>query len=189
MPDPDVTRWLLELRTDRDAALRGLLPIVYAELRAIARRRLGSRSGDATLGTTELVHEAFVKLFDGNRLEVHDRHHFFAVAAMAMRQIVIDHARRRRAARRGGGVAPLSLDRIELPVHDRAEELLSLDEALRRLESLDARLARVVELRFFGGLSVEETAEVLDVDPRTVKRDWRKARAVLHRALAGEGPA
>jgi RNA polymerase sigma factor (TIGR02999 family) len=149
----------------------------------MAHRALGPSGRDAILNTTALVHEAFLRLPGQSGLSLQDRRHFFSVAAIAMRQIVIDHARRRTALKRGGGVRHVDLEDTELAVDDRAEELLALDGALSRLSQLDERLGRVVELRVFGGLSVEETAEVLDVDPRTVKRDWRKARAILYAAL------
>lgn len=183
----EITHLLHELRGGRREALDQLLPLVYGELRSLARRRLGG-AGPATLGTTELVHEVFLKLFDREALSLNDRRHFFAVVAVAMRQIVVDHARRRAAHKRGGGLRRLDLEDADLAVDDHAEEILSLDEALVRLKDVDERLARVVELRFFAGLTVEETAEVLEVDPRTVKRDWRKARMLLLESLGG-GPA
>ena len=184
MAPDDITELLVSLRNGRREALNELFPLVYEELRLLARRRLSYRSG-GTLGTTALVHEAYLKLFDHARLTLNDRKHFFALAAKAMRQILVDHARRRGARKRGGDLHRVDLDAAEVPVDDRASELLALDDALRHLADLDDRLGRVVELRFFGGLTVEETAEVLDVDPRTVKRDWRKARALLYQALGG----
>lgn len=184
--DPgEVTRLILAMRAGRDGALRELFPLVYDELRRIARHRRPAGPG-ATVSTTELVHEAYLRLFDQTHLDFNDRRHFFAVAAMAMRQIVVDRARRRSALKRGGGAVRVDLDDAPLASHDAVEDILSLDEALRRLEEMDPRLARVVELRFFGGLSVEETAEVIGLDPRTVKRDWRKARALLQAMLGGE---
>jgi RNA polymerase sigma factor (TIGR02999 family) len=180
-PD-DITQLLVSLREGRREALNDLFPLVYEELRLLARRRLPSGTVQ-TLGTTALVHEAYLKLFDHTRLTVHDRKHFFALAAKAMRQIVIDHARRKSALKRGGDLRRLDLEDSEIAMDDRAPDLLALDEALSHLAHLDERLARVVELRFFGGLTVEETADVLAIDARTVKRDWRKARAVLHREL------
>lgn len=183
MADLEITERLLAARRGDEGALDALLPVIYDSLRAMAHHRLGTRSADRTLDTTSLVHEAYLKLFDPARLDVRDRRHFFAVASIAMRQIVIDHARRRSAARRGGGAVHLPLDEERIAVDRDAELLLSLDEALARLASVSERLARVVELRFFAGLSVEEVADVLDVDARTVKRDWRKARALLHEAL------
>jgi len=179
----DITQLLIAAREGRDGALDRLLPSVYEHLRAIARHRMASQTPGGTLSTTALVHEVYLKLFDRNRLEFQDRRHFFAVAARAMRQIVVDHARRRRAQKRGGGVKPLPIDDLGFVADERIDDWLSLDEALSRLKELDGRLASVVELRFFGGLSVEEVADVLEVDPRTIKRDWRKARALLYRTL------
>ena len=183
MSSEEITRLLVSIRGGDRGALNALLPLVYRELHGMAHRALGPGSQDATLNTTALVHEAFLRLHDQAGLSLQDRKHFFSVAAIAMRQIVIDHARRRAARKRGGGVRPISLEDVDVPVDDGAEELLALDDALSRLSTLDERMGRVVELRFFGGLSVEEAAEVLDVDPRTVKRDWRKARAILYAAL------
>jgi len=189
MNSPDITLLLLSLRDGNREALEELVPLVYQELRRMARRRLGSRSPAETLGTTALVHEAYVKLFDQTRLGWEDRRHFFAVASRVMRQIVVDHARRRNAVKRGGGQRPMDLDAAGISLDGQAEHILALDEALEALGRLDARLAEVVELRFFGGLSVEESAEVLSVHPRTVKRDWRRARAHLYRSLSGTDPA
>jgi RNA polymerase sigma factor (TIGR02999 family) len=183
MTSGDITQLLLDIRTGRSDARDRLLGEVYEQLRGMAHRRL--TGGAQTLSTTDLVHEVYLKLFDRSRLEISDRRHFFAVAAMAMRQIVIDHARRRQARKRGGGLQRLDLESPDVSVEDHTEELLSLDVALRRLSEMDERLGRVVELRFFGGFTVEETAEVLDVDPRTIKRDWRKARALLYSELGG----
>jgi len=185
MPPEEITHLLLRLRDGRHEALEELLPIVYDELRAIAHRRLSPGRKELTLNTTALVHEAYFKLFDRTRLSLNDRKHFFSVAAMAMRQIIVDHARQRQAQKRGGDYRRLDLEPDDLPIEDRGLEILSLDEEPVRLTALEERLGRVVELRFFGGLSVEETAEVLDVDPRTVKRDWRKARALLYQDLTG----
>jgi RNA polymerase sigma factor (TIGR02999 family) len=185
MTTDDITDRLIALRNGDRQALDDLIPVVYGPLREIARRRLRERGRDGTLDTTGLVHEAYLRLADQTRLSLNDRRHFFAVAAIAMRQILVDHARRKLALKRGGGARPLDLDAVGVPMKDSAEEIVSLDEALRRLSQVDERLARVVELRFFTGLTVEETADVLEIDPRTVKRDWRKARALLHQALRG----
>jgi RNA polymerase sigma factor (TIGR02999 family) len=188
MTSHDITARLIDLRDGRREALGELIPLVYEPLRDMARSRLRSRGGDGTLDTTGLVHEAYLRLADQTRLTLNDRRHFFAVAAIAMRQIVVDHARRRLALKRGAGAGHVELDEAAIPGDDTAEEILSLDEALRRLNLVDERLARVVELRFFTGLTVEETAEVLEVNARTVKRDWRKARALLYRELREPGP-
>jgi RNA polymerase sigma factor (TIGR02999 family) len=186
-PDPgEITRLLKSIgEGDRDA-LNRLFPVVYAELRAAAHRQLAHiRPGD-TLQTTALVHEAYLKLLGTARPVWHDRRHFFAVASRAMRQIVVDYARTQMAQKRGGGAIALTLDEQQLPVADRAHELVRLDGALTELESLSERPARVVELRFFGGLSVEETASAMDISERTVKREWQKARAFLFDALRRE---
>lgn len=188
--DPSEVTRLLEAARGGDArALDELYPLVYQELRGVAHRALGGgRPGD-TLDTTALVHEAYLKLHGASAFQPQDRRHFFAVAARAMRQIVVDHARSRAAQKRGGAYQRVDLDAATISADDSGAALLALEEALRKLGDLNGRLAQVVELRFFGGLSVEETAEVLEVDPRTVKRDWRKARAVLHLTLQGRpGP-
>jgi RNA polymerase sigma factor (TIGR02999 family) len=187
-PDPgEITRLLVSISEgDRDG-LNRLFPIVYAELRALAHRQLARiRPGDS-LQTTALVHEAYLKLLGAHRPEWHDRRHFFAVACRAMRQIIVDYARTQGAQKRGGDAPVLSLDERQLPIADRASELVLLDGALTELESLSERPARIVELRFFGGLSVEETASVLSISERTVKREWQKARAFLFDALRRDG--
>ena len=184
-PDGDITGLLAAFRDGDRGALDRLFPIVYKELRERAHRQLaGRRSGD-TLSTTVLVHEAYLKLTGSTHQSYEDRIHFFAVASRAMRQILVDYARRHAAAKRGSGDRPLSLDPEAVPGPGRSEELLELDEALAKLERLDERLGRVVELRFFGGLSVEEVGDAMGVSPRTVKRDWRKARAFLYQTLRG----
>jgi RNA polymerase sigma factor (TIGR02999 family) len=160
----------------------------YGELRRLARRQLRRLRPGQTLTTTALVHEAFVKLVK-HPVRSEDRAHFFALAARAMRQILVDYARRRASGKRGGGLQPTTLEGDAIPVEALAEEMLGIDRALTRLESLDERLARIVELRFFGGMTDEEVAETLGVTSRTVRRDWRKARAFLYRELSGEEPA
>ena len=179
-----VTRLLSALREGDTSAFGRLMPLVYGEMRRIAQGQLRGAVG-ATLNTTAVVHEAYLKLGGAEGIEYADRGHFFAVAATAMRQILLDHARRHLADKRGGGAAHTLLDDLEIPVEDRAAELVELDQALIRLAELDERTARVVELRFFAGLSVEETAEVLKVSAPTVKREWRRARAFLYRELGG----
>ena len=183
----EITRLLMSISEgDRDA-LNQLFPIVYAELRARAHRQLRHMRPGDTLQPTALVHEAYVKLLGAARPEWHDRRHFFAVASRAMRQITVDYARSQAAQKRGGDSPVLSLDEERLPVADRAHDLVLLDEALTQLESFSERPARVVELRFFGGLSVEEAATVMEVSERTIKREWQKARAFLFDALRREG--
>jgi RNA polymerase sigma factor (TIGR02999 family) len=167
---------------DRKAADR-LFSTLYQELRNLARRQLHQRPRDGTLDTTALIHEAFLKLADVSRLQIRDRGHFLSLASRVMRQIFVDSARRKSAAKRGGS-PPLPLaDDPPAPGGRSAEELLALDEALVKLESLDLRLARVVDLRFFGGLSIEETAEALDISVATLKRDWLRARAYLFQQI------
>jgi RNA polymerase sigma factor (TIGR02999 family) len=185
----DVTRLLDAARAGDRAALDRLFATVYAELHALARHQLAGRAAGATLSTTVLVHEAYLKLVGGAIVDYRDRRHFFALAARAMRQIIIDGARRARAQKRGGEMIRIVLDPSRIASGTSAEadaaELIALDDALTALENLSERLARIVELRFFAGLSVEETGDVLELSPRTVKRDWRKARAFLFDALAG----
>jgi RNA polymerase sigma factor (TIGR02999 family) len=157
------------------------MPLVYEQLRIIAHRQCSGR--DRTLQTTALVHEAYLTLAKHASLPFQDRQHFFAVAAKAMRQLTVDYARRRTANTRGGRAPTIAIDSTDVPAPTRASEIVALDEALNRLAQLDESLSKVVELRFFGGLSVEETADVLGCSARTVKRDWRKARALLHADL------
>jgi RNA polymerase sigma-70 factor, ECF subfamily len=170
-------------RTGRDV-VDDLLPLVYDELRRMARRHLAREWHKRTLSTTGLVHEAYLKLVDQAQPPVRSRTYFFAAAARAMRQVLVDAARRRGRLKRGGGQAALNLEGFEVAVDDFAARLTDLDEALDRLAELFPRQARVVECRFFGGLSVEETAEALELAPRTVKRDWSLARAWLYRDLS-----
>jgi RNA polymerase sigma factor (TIGR02999 family) len=185
----EITKLLRSIREGDRQALDRLFPIVYDELRAAAHRQLArGRPGD-TLQTTALVHEAFLKLAGTVAADWSDRRHFFAVASRAMRQIIVDYARARTAQKRGGSAPNVELDEARVAIGERAEGLVALDAALERLETLSERSARVVELRFFGGLSVEETAEAMELSERTVKREWRKARAFLFDALREEGMA
>lgn len=169
-------------------ALDDLFPVVYEDLRRLAQSYLGRERAGHTLQPTALVHEAFVRLVGMEASDLQSSRHFFAVAARAMRRILVDHARRRSAGKRGGGQAKLSLDRLPREPEARDACLLELDDALGQLSQLDERKARVVELRFFGGLDIEATAAALDVSHATVERDWAFARAWLARALdeAGE---
>jgi RNA polymerase sigma factor (TIGR02999 family) len=179
-----VTELLLALRDGRAGVVDRLYPLVYEELRRIAHRALrGERTGH-TLGTTGLVHEAYLGLVDQTRLEYRDRAHFYGIAARAMRHILVDYARRHGAAKRGGNQRAIALDEAILAVEDRAEALLALDEALGELETVDPRLGQVVQCRFFGGLTEEETGEVLGVTARTVRRDWLKAKGWLYHHLS-----
>jgi RNA polymerase sigma factor (TIGR02999 family) len=179
------TELLVSGRTGGGHAVEALLPLVYDELRAIAHGQLRRERADHTLGTTALVHEAYLKLIDQRQADWQDRTHFFSIAARAMRRILIDYARKHVAAKRGGGFRKVTLEEaVQLAAGERADELLAIDDALRRLASLDERQARVVEYRFFGGMTEEETAEALGVTSRTVRRDWIKAKGWLQRELA-----
>jgi RNA polymerase sigma factor (TIGR02999 family) len=173
---------------DREAVGRAF-DAVYLELRRLARRHLRSERRDLSLHTTGLVHEAFLRLSAGASWSAADRRHFFALAGQAMRRVLVDHARRRARGKRGGGVVMVPLDEVDAPVSQRSEELIALDRALARLESEEPELARIVELRFFAGLSVEEVAELLETSDRTIKRRWRVARALLLRDLEADGVA
>jgi RNA polymerase sigma-70 factor (ECF subfamily) len=171
------------------SALDKLTPIVYRELRRLARRYLRGERAGHSLQTTALVNEAYMRLVDYRRMQWQDRAHFFAVSAQLMRRILVDHARRHNL-KRGGGVQHVSLDQAAVLGSDRADDFVALDEAMNELARVDPRKAQVVELRFFGGLSVEETAEALKVSSVTVMRDWSTAKAWLHREItsgAGSG--
>lgn len=162
----------------------GAFPLVYDELRRLARRQLRREADGHTLSTTALVHEAYLRLAHQTQGRWHDRAHFLAIAATAMRRILVDHARRHHAAKRGGAARRVPLESLDaLAIDERAEILVALDAALAHLASLDPRQARVVECRFFGGLTEEETAEALGIGLRTVKRDWAKARSWLYQEL------
>jgi RNA polymerase sigma factor (TIGR02999 family) len=177
-PPSEVSALLARWRAgDRDA-MDQLFALVYDELRRRAHAQIGRRDGD-TLGTATLVHETFLRLVEQKQAAWIDRGHFFAVASLAMRQILVDRARRRLARKRGGGAPVHLLDEGTVRLDERASELLALDDALLRLKMIDERLAQVVDLRFFGGLTFEEAGEVLGLSSRTVKREWRKARAFL----------
>jgi RNA polymerase sigma factor (TIGR02999 family) len=179
----EITQFLAALRGgDRDA-FGAVFPLVYDELRRMARRRMRGERPGHTLSPTALVHEAYLKLAGLDRIEWRNRAQFFALAAQAMRQVLVDHALRRRAQKRGGGQVHVTLDDGARGPTPAVEEMLALDEVLRRLEGIDERRARVVECRFFGGMDVEETAVALGVSQATVKRDWSYARAWLNREL------
>lgn len=181
----EITRALAELADgDRDAMDR-LLPIVYENLRVLAQRELRRERQDHTLGATALVHEAYLKLAQLDRISWEGRAHFFGAAAQAMRRILISYARMKKAEKRGSGAEHVPLEDVVVVARDRPADLLALDDALERLAELDDRQARVVECRFFAGMGVEETAEVLGISPATVKRDWTLARAWLNRELGG----
>jgi RNA polymerase sigma factor (TIGR02999 family) len=179
----DVTALLQEWRAGDRAALDRLIPLVYAELREQARRLMRHEHALPTLQPTVVVHEAYLRLIGAEPLAWEDRAHFFGVASRLMRQILVDHARARLAQKRGGGATVVSLAGAETPAPAPRVDMLALHEALERLAALDPDQARIVELRYFGGLTVEETAQVLSISPATVKRDWASARAWLLREL------
>ena len=172
------------LRTAESAAsLDQLVPFIYEELRAIAHRQLRGEHGNQSIQTTELVHETYLKLVDDTRVTQRGRAYFYAAAARAMRQVLVDAARKRNSAKRGGGVSVVTLDDDATSISAYADDLVNLDEALSELARHNPRQAQVVECRYFGGLGVEETAAALDVSPRTVKSDWALARAWLYERL------
>jgi RNA polymerase sigma-70 factor (ECF subfamily) len=182
----EVTHLLLDWSRGDQAALDKLMPLVYGELRRMANRYMRRERSGHTLQATALINEAYLRLVDQQNVQWQNRAHFFAISAQLMRRILVDHARSHTRAKRGGGVLRVSLNEALVPSQERAAELVALDEALKRLATIDLRKSQVVELRFFGGLSVEETAEVLKVTPMTVTRDWKTAKAWLHREISNE---
>lgn len=172
------------LRSDRRESLDSLMPVVYEHLRNIAHRQLAMRDGGATLSTTGLVHEAYLKLVDQSRIAWSDRAHFFALASVAMRHVLVDRARARLAHKREGALFRVTLDNEEVAGESQPEAVIEINDALDRLAVVEPRMAKVVECRFFGGLSEDETATALGVTIRTVQRDWVKARMLLSRALS-----
>jgi RNA polymerase sigma factor (TIGR02999 family) len=179
VPSTEVTELLVRWKAGDQAALSALVPLVYPELRRLARQYLRRERPDHTLQSTALVHEAYLRLEKRADANFANRSHFLAICAQLMRQILVEHARSRAAVKRDGGYK-LALDDVVVPAKGRDVDLLALDAALTELAKLDAQQCRIVELRFFGGLSIEETSQVLGVSPATVKRDWATARAWLH---------
>ena len=179
----DVTRLLVLWTGGNQQAMEDLLPLVYDELRKLARRYLQRERPGHTLQSTALVHEAYLRMIDQHDVSWQGRAHFFGIAAQMMRRILVDHARGRDAAKRGAGACKLTLDEDILAPAERDINLVALDQALDTLSKLDSQQGRIVELRFFAGLSIEETAEVLKISPATVKRDWAMAKAFLSRQL------
>lgn len=182
-----VTQLLGRWRSGDREALDSLIPLVYDELRGIAQYYLRNERPEHTLQSTALVHEAYVRMIKQDLPQWQNRAHFFAVAAQIMRQILVDHARAYRAGKRGGGICNVALDDAEESAQKVDVDILALDEALKTLSTMDAQQSKIVELKFFGGLSIEDTAEVLGVSSSTVKRDWITARAWLHRELDRSG--
>ena len=184
-PSGDFTRLLQELGEDGRDVLPEALPRIYQDLRRLAAHYLGRERADHTLQPTALVHEAYLRLADQDRVRWRNRSHFIGVAAQLMRRILVDHARAHHAGKRGGHDTRIPLDdAIEPAAPDRGVDLLALDDALVRLAAIDARQARIVDLRYFGGLNIDETADAIGLSPATVKREWQMARAWLYRELA-----
>jgi len=182
----DITRLLKEWSDGKEQALDDLLPIIYDELRRLAHIYLRRERSDQTLQTTALVHEAYLKLVDQRSVNWQNRSHFFGIAAQAMRRILIDNARRRTAAKRGPG-KEITFDEARLGARKQDQRLITLDEALSELEQIDPQQSRIIELRYFGGMTIEETAEALHLSAATVKREWSIARAWLYRTLKAKG--
>ena len=184
----EITRLLADWNAGDADALERLAPLVYAELRRIARRQMGRENPGHTLQATALVNEAYLRLAGGEGFALQDRAHFYAVCAQVMRHVLVDHARAQARDKRGGGAPHVTLGEADAASGEGAAELVALDEALRELERVDPQKARVVSLRYFAGLSIEETAEALGVSPTTVRREWRRAKAWLYRAIAKGEP-
>src|SRR5262249_19008521 len=182
----EITQQLIAWSNGDTDALDKLIPAVYQELRRMADRYLRSESAGHSLQPTALVHEAYLRLIDQSQVEWHNRAHFFGVAAQMMRRILIDHAKTKHRAKRGGGARKISLEETANYTREKAAELVALDEALKELSEIDERKSRIVELRYFGGLTVDETAEVLGISDKTVMRDWNLAKAWLYQAMTGE---
>ena len=180
------TDLLLKASSGDASALARVFPLVYDELCFLAHRYLQRVSQGHTLTTAELVHEAYIRLVDQTRVEWNGRAHFMAIAATAMRRILVDHARSRLSLKRGGDAVRIPIDLVDLPIDERADLLIAVDDALRKLEELDDRRAQVVECRFFGGMTEQETAEALGIGLRTAKRDWAKAKSWLYQEIYPE---
>jgi RNA polymerase sigma factor (TIGR02999 family) len=181
-----VTELLNRARSGDSSALENVFPLIYGELHDLAERQLRHERDGHTLSPTALVHEAYMRLVDYTRMEWTGRVHFMAVASTAMRRVLVDHARGRQSLKRGGGRRRVSLDSIQLGMDEQVDLLIAVDTALERLAEHDARQARVVECRFFGGMTEEDTAEALGIGLRTVKRDWARAKSWLYRELSDE---
>src|ERR1043166_2288146 len=180
----EITQLLMNWSQGDKAALDQLVPLVYPELRRLAKRHMDREGSAHTLQTSALINEAYLKLVNRQNVQLQNRAHFFSVAAQVMRHILVDHARTRNYAKRGGGATKLPLDEAAAFTEQRAAQLIALDDALRDLAALDARKSQIIELRFFGGLSLEETAEVMDISPSTIQREWRSAKAWLHHTMS-----
>ncbi len=181
----EITQLLQALSRGRHQAAHQLMPLVYEELHRLAHRQLQKGRPGATLNTTGLVHEAYLKLVNGSKVTLNDRTHFFRLAAKAMRQILVDQARKKQRLKRGGDQQKQPLNEVDLVADDRIEEILALDQALSRLAELDPRQHQIVELRYFAGFTIQETGHALGLSPATIKREWNTARAWLLKNLQG----
>lgn len=181
---PEITQYLQQWRSGNNAALEEMLPFVYNELRLIAKRYRSKEKAEHTFQTTELINEAYLKLVDQSGTDWQNRSHFFAIASRVMRNLLVDHARAKNYQKRGSGAEKVNIEDIALFAEQPDHNILALDDALNRLAKFDERKAKIVELRYFGGLSAEETGDVLGVSEITVKREWLKAKAWLYNELA-----
>lgn len=186
-PPNEITQLLINWSQGDQAALEKLIPLVSAELRRLARHYLARENPGHTLQTSALINEAYIRLINQESVQWQNRAHFFAVAAQVMRHILVDHARAHLYAKRGGGAHEVQLDEAEAITGKRAAELVALDDALSALATLDPRKGQIIELRFFGGLTIEETAEALHISAKTVTREWRSAKAWLHNEMSKTG--
>jgi RNA polymerase sigma-70 factor, ECF subfamily len=183
---PSVTQLLAKAVSGDSSALANVFPLIYDELHRLAQAQLKREPDGHTLSPTALVHEAYMRLIDYSRMEWTGKAHFMAVASTAMRRILVDHARSHRSVKRGGSLQRVPIEAVQLGTEERADLLIAVDDALGKLKELDPRQARVVECRFFGGMTEEETAEALGIGLRTAKRDWAKAKAWLHKQISSE---
>ena len=186
-PNEQATRLLIDWSNGNRDAAAGLMPLVYDELRMLARSYLQRERADHTLQATSLLHEAYLRLVDQKTTSWQNRAHFFGVAAQLMRRVLVDHARRHRTDKRGGQWTKIEFDEALAPATGRSLDVIALDDALHDLAKLNPQHSQIVELRFFGGMKTDEVAEVLDISPRTVQREWRMARAWLRRQMFGNG--
>jgi RNA polymerase sigma factor (TIGR02999 family) len=185
LSEENVTQMLLAFCKGDRSAMDRLLPVIYNELHRLASRYMRGQRADHTLNTTALIHEAYLKLVDQKMVQWQNRAHFFGVAGQAMRHILVDYAREKHAQKRGGHQQKVAIDEVALVSEDRTEDWLSIDTALKKLEEIDPRQGKIVELRYFTGLTIDETAAVLEISPATVKREWNMAKAWLARELKG----
>jgi len=188
-PTSSVTELLAKAQSGDSSALANVFPLIYEELRRLAQIQIKREPDGHTLSPTALVHEAYMRLIDYSRMEWNGRAHFMAVAATAMRRILVEHARGHRSLKRGGALQRVSIESVQVGTEERAELLIAVDEALSRLKEIDPRQAQVVECRFFGGMTEEETANALGIGLRTAKRDWAKAKVWLHKEISAEQTA